>query len=94
MKDEYPHICVLFLLVNYTLKLQLIHIILQTFLKCGFSNCFKQWSTKSIQEQVENMDYNIVHFDFQINVWGILHLVIKNFKMFKFSKPINNERLG
>jgi hypothetical protein len=68
MKDEYPHICVLFLLANYTSKLQPIHIILQTFIKCGFSNCFKQWSTKSIQKQVEDMDDNIVRLDFQINM--------------------------
>ena len=44
MKKEYPWICVLFILANCTSKLQPVDVILQRPLKCGFINCFKQWS--------------------------------------------------
>ena len=59
MKKEYPWICIFFILANCTSKLQPTDVILQRPLKCGFTNCFKQWSTSSIQKQIEDQVSNI-----------------------------------
>lgn len=54
MKKEYPSICVLFIPANCTSKLQPADVVLQRPIKCGFTRCYKQWSSTCIQQQLEN----------------------------------------
>jgi hypothetical protein len=67
MKNEYPWICVLFLVTNCMLRLQPTNVILQKPLKCHFANYFKQQLATSIHEQVENKDFDI-RLEHQINI--------------------------
>jgi hypothetical protein len=50
MKEEHPRILLLYVPTNCIAKFQLANVVLQRPLKCAFTNLFKHWSTKHIQQ--------------------------------------------
>jgi hypothetical protein len=50
MKEEHLRILLLYVPANCTVKFQLANVILQRPLKCAFTNLFKHWFAKQIQQ--------------------------------------------